>query len=648
MSTLFHSLDNSSLPESKSPRGVKILLSVLTGFLGLVVLVGIFVYLFVVGPAGVVLASVKKLQSSAGQVSVYLKNQDLGGMKNQLGVVKSDLDSVGANLEKMKWLGNLPYVKNYYADGVHGLNAAGEVLAAGNLAITGITPYADIIGLKNMSAAADGTKTAQDRINFILNTLEKLQPQLAQIGTHLENAKNEVADIDPSRYPETFQGQPVRSELEKGKILLDEAAVLTNEARPLLEAAPYMLGMDAPRRYLVIFQNDAELRPTGGFMTAYAVIQVNKGKISTLESGDMYSLDKRFTKKITAPSPILKYLPKVPYWNLRDMNLSPDFKVSMDTFYPNYLTTGAYKVDGIISMDTQVLVSALSITGQIGVPGYGNFSANIDPTCNCPQAFYALELYADVEGPVVWDSVSGRIIAAPANYGQRKSFIGPMMYSILQNVMAQPKSKMANLFNTALTLISQKHIQFYYTDPKAQNAVEAFNMAGRIRPSDGDYLLVVDTNFAGAKTNTWVKYDADLKVNAGPGGTTNTLTLVYQNPQSYFVDPKTNLKLNGVFRDWLRVYLPKGSKLVSADGFETGQNVSDDLGKTVIEGFFTLTPKNNRTITLKYSTPVKSSPYHLLLQKQGGSKNFSYRLTVNNQKQPEIILDGDKDILVSY
>ena len=161
-------------------------------------------------------------------------------------------------------------------------------------------------------------------------------------------------------------------------------------------------------------------------------------------------------------------------------------------------------------------------------------------------------------------------------------------------------------------------------------------------------MLVVDTNFAGAKTNAWVTYSADLKVETGSDGTLNTLTLTYANPQHFFEDSKTKLRLNGIFRDWLRVYLPKGSQLVEATGFETGQAVGEDLGKTVIEGFFTLTPLNNKTLTFKYKTPYKpASSYELFLQKQAGAKNFPYRVSVNNRKLPEIILDADKEINTS-
>ena len=162
--------------------------------------------------------------------------------------------------------------------------------------------------------------------------------------------------------------------------------------------------------------------------------------------------------------------------------------------------------------------------------------------------------------------------------------------------------------------------------------------------------MVVDTNFAGAKTNAWVTYTADQKIDvAGDGTVTKTLTLTYKNPQQYFQDPKTKLKLNGLFRDWLRVYVPKGSRLVEAKGFETGQTSGEDLDKTVFEGFFTLTPLNIKTISFKYTLPTKlKSPYKLLIQKQGGSKDFTYKTTINGQAQEEITLSADRELLLPY
>jgi len=630
---------------NSKPRVKKILIAT-------AIVIGIFLafgLIFVLRPAKKMLASVSVLQTLSNEAADALKKQDLGLVNTKLSQIEDQMKVTQADLTGFSWMKIVPFANRYYQDGVYGLSAGGELITASKVAIQAITPYADILGLKGLASTGDGAKTAEDRINFILNTLDKVKPQLEQIGVHLEKAKVELSHIDPNRYPTEFRGMALRPIIVTGISLVDQAAVLTNDARPLLEKSPYLLGMESPRKYLLLFQNDAELRPTGGFMTAYSIVQVHKGKLSIIQSNDIYTLDEKFPGKIAAPQPILKYLPKVPYWYLRDQNLSPDYKVSMDTFYPNYLKTKSPEVDGVVSIDTQVLVNLLKITGPIGVSGFGTYSAENDKRCNCPQVFYELESFADVEGPVVWDSVSGNIVFQPRNYGNRKSFIGPMMQAVMSNVMAQPKSRMGNMFSAAMDLIAAKHIQFYFLDADAQKAAETFNLSGRIRETDKDYLFVVDTNFAGAKTNAWVEYSADLKIETGSTENTNTLTLTYKNPQHYFEDPKTKLKLNGVFRDWLRVYVPKGSKLIETKGFETGEGSGEDLDKTVIEGFFTLTPLNTKTITIKYKTPVKSkSPYELLIQKQAGSKAFPYEIIINNKKQPEVILDSDKELLLSY
>lgn len=600
--------------------------------------------------AGPLIASTQELKSAANVAMAAAKAQNLQQVQTQLGEVGKNLGQVKKDYRRLVWLKYVPVAGAYYRDGEHGLETADHLLKAANLTIVAIAPYADVIGLKGLSSSGDGMKTAEDRLNFVIATLDKIGPQLDQIGSQLAAAKLEVDQIKVKRYPEKFREVEIRSQLSSGISLIDQAATLVTEAKPLLISAPYILGQDSPRKYLVIFQNDAELRPTGGFMTAYAVIEVRNGKVNIVQSNDIYTLDEKFTKRLPAPDPIKKYLPNVPYWYLRDQNLSPDFKVSMDTFYPNYKLTKSPEVDGIIAVDTSLLVDLLKVTGPIGVGGFGNYSAEIDPRCNCPQVWYELEKFADQEGPVVWDPAgTGKIVFAPRNYGARKSFIGPMMQAVLANVMAQPKDRISKLFDAGLAAISGKHVLLYFTDPKIQQAVESFNLAGRVRDFDGDYLMVVDTNFAGAKTNAWVTYAAEQKIEvAGDGTVTKTLTLTYKNPQEFFSDAGGTVKLNGKFRDWLRVYVPKGSELIEANGFETGQATGEDLGKTVFEGFFTLTPLNVHTITLKYKLPTAmKGSYRMLMQKQGGSNNFPYKITINGRQEPEVILNADKELVFS-
>ncbi len=648
-SDLSETSNNINTNNSRAMGKFLLKLSLIT--LSVIVVLALIGYMVVVRPGRVLMASVRELEANTKAVAPYAKTQDLGGVKNQLEKVKGSLTNVETNLHTFKWSSHIPFAKNYYNDGQSGISAGYELIAAAEIGIDAIAPYADVIGLKGLATSGDGGKTAQDRITFIVNTLDKIHPQLDKIGEKLSNAQKFLANIDPNRYPEEIKGIKIRSQLASGLETIDQASTVINDAKPILESAPYLLGNQSPRKYLVLFQNDAEIRGTGGFLTGYAIINVTNGKVQSLESDDIYKLDEKFTKRIPAPEPILKYLPLVPYWYLRDQNLSPDFKSSMETFMSNYKLTKSPEVDGVIAVDTQLLVDLLKVTGPIGVSGLGTFTADQDPRCNCPQVFYELQVLAGGEEPVVWDSVSGKIVKAPANYGNRKAFLGPLMYSVLANVMAQPKSKFPLLFNTAMANIQGKHIMAYFNDPKAQMAVESFNMAGRVRESDSDYLLIVDTNFAGAKTNIWVNYKVDQKVDIDSSGNiTKTVTLTYANPQQTAVKITQARNLNGAFRDWLRVYVPKGSQLIEAKGFESGQTTSEDLGKTVFDGFFTLTPGNTRQISFKYKLPTKAqnNTYKILIQKQGGIKTFPYTMTINGKSKLETLVDQDKELSYPY
>lgn len=639
----------------KKNIALRIITWVSLGIVGLAVILLVFagiVYSMVQGPAKAIMARVNNLQKIGGVASEVTKSQDLKAFKELATKVQAEVAGIDLELKKLVWAKNIPVAGDYYKDGEAGIATANAVIDAGIIAIDGIAPYADVIGLKGLAMTGDGAKTAADRISFIVETLDKLKPQLTQIGEKLAIAKSNIDKIDPTRYPLEYKGIQIRSQISTGINLLDQASALVNDAKPILEAAPYLLGKDKPRKYLLLFQNEAELRPTGGFLTGYAVIEVNKGKITTVQSDDIYKLDEKFPKRIPAPDPIRKYHPNVPYWYLRDQNLSPDFRSSMDTFMKNYALTDSPKVDGVIAVTTKVLVDLLKVTGKIGVPGFGNFSAEDDPRCNCPSAFYELQLLAGSEESVVWDSVSGKIVKAPANYGNRKMFLGPVMYSVLANVMAQPKSKFPELFNTILSTISEKQVMMYFFDEKTQDAVEAFNMAGRVRevPESEDYLMVVDTNFSGGKTNIWVRYEASQNIEVSSDGTvTKTLTLNYTNPQEGSVKIESGRRLNGLFRDWVRVYVPKGSELIESKGFETGEASGEDRGKTVFEGFFTLAPLNVKSITLKYKLPFKlKSPYKMLVQKQGGAKDFIYKTKINGKNLPEFILNKDTENAFVY
>lgn len=604
------------------------------------------ILLFLTASGILVYKDAKVLAKRVDLLKSSLDSQNVSKVDKELDGLKKDLDVFNKSLSLLGWVKILPFIGGYVSDLQSAAHAGVYLNNAAKITLKTITPYADIIGFTEDQSkkAKSGEDNAKNRIEFIVETIASISPSLEDISKNLNLAKAEVDKINPNRYPENFKGKKVREKIVEGKTLLMEASSLVSDGKPLIKEAPYLLGIEGERTYLVLFQNDKELRPTGGFITAYSIMKVNKGKFDPVSSNDIYNLDNRYKPQVDAPDPIVNYL-KGPYlslqkYRLRDMNWSPDFKESMSLFTSEAAKVGIKDIDGVIAVDTQVVVSLLDVIGKIGVPGFGNFSTEIVKECNCPQVIHELESFADVEGPIVWDPAgTGKIIYKPPHADNRKAIVGPLMNSILANALGQPKDKLPGLVKAFYEALTQKHVLFYLFDQKAQQAVESFNLAGRVKDYQGDYFLINDANLGGRKSNLYVTQEVSQDVKLLKDGTAEKMvTITYNNPQSY------DGWLNSVLPNWTRIYVPKGSKLISLDGFEDQGKTYEEFGKTVFSGGFKLRPQGVAKIVLKYKTPPLGKNYKLLVQKQPGIPDPRYTISLGRQVQ-ETLLKSDKEFL---
>ncbi|OGM31240.1 hypothetical protein A2630_04425 [Candidatus Woesebacteria bacterium RIFCSPHIGHO2_01_FULL_44_10] len=603
-------------------------------FMAAIIIPGLLVY----KNARALTASARKLES------VVKDEQNIIRVREEIGNVRSDLTSLQKSYKILGWTRILPLVGGYYRDGDAVMKAGQHGLDAAEIIITTVEPYADIIGFTGdpSKEAQSGEENANDRIEFIVATIDDVIPQLEEISQKVKLAQAEIDKVNPNRYPVKVAGREVRNKIKDGVAMVDQGASLVEDSIPLLRVAPYLMGIDGDREYLILFQNDKELRPTGGFLTAYSLADVSEGKFSPVASDDIYHLDGRYPPSVPAPDPVVKYI-KGPYVlnknvRLRDMNFSPDFAESMDLFVEAAEKAGIRDIDGVIAVDTQVLVNLLDVLGQIGVPGFGNFSTEIDPRCDCPQVIYELESFADQEGPVIWDPLTGEIILAPPNMDNRKKIVGPLMNSILSNALGQPKEKLPDLFEAAFKSLLEKHVLLYMLDDEAQAGVESFNIAGRIKEYGGDYLHVNDANLGGRKSNLYVNQEVVQNIEVAPDGSvTKTLTITYKNTKDY------DGWLNSVLPNWTRIYVPRGSELIDSSGFEDKAQPYEDLGKTVFAGGFELRPNGVVQIEVVYKLPFGvDDEYKMLIQKQPGKDAPLYSIELGKQSE-ELFLRTDKE-----
>lgn len=619
-------------PKKFKLRYVLIPLAIIAGLLLLIGIYGFFT-------ARSFMPSVSAIQNTGTKLSTDFQGQDLASAKKDVTTLGQQISDLDAKYQKVHWTFIIPILGNYTKDGQHAITAGKSLVKAIGTLITSVSPYADLLGFKTAEATPSGqtpkVQSIEDRIVFMAQTLDAISPDLDKVGADMEAAQKELDQINPARYPEKIAGKPVRSMVVSIKDTVSESAQLLTQAKPLIKLLPDLLGNPNAKTYMILFQNDAELRPTGGFMTAYAFIKITKGKINLISSYDIYDLDARFNKRVPAPDAIKKYLNET-YLNLRNSNMSPDFKVSMDLFTKYYNDIpGVLRPDGIIAIDTQLPVNILKIIGPIGVSNWGNFSANNDARCNCPQVVYALESIADQPTSTI--------------KAGRKAVLGPLMNSMMANAMGSPKRLWPQLFNVVLDSIKQKHLLFYFFENRTQTVAEDFNAAGRIVQYAYDYLHINDANLGGAKSDMFITREVEQEIENVNGTVTKTVSITYNNPAK---GSNCNLEagqlcLNGTYRDYIRVYVPLGSKLISVVGSEVKETVFEDLGKTVIDGFFTMRPQSSSKIVFKYELPkLDLTSYKMLIQKQPGTPTIKNTI-IYNGNQTVVNLDQDKEVVLN-
>lgn len=609
-------------------RTYTILFSILGVLVLLIVLVAI--------PARRTYASALKTYRQAQLLQDALKQQNIQLASEELQKTQEALTDTQKNLRSMFYMRYVPIAGLYYSDADHMLNAGEHGLGAAKIVVESLKPYADVLGLKGEGSFSSGS--AEDRIKTAVMTMGKITPQIDTIADSLLLVQKEIDAVNPNHYPEFIFGERVKSQLASMREMTDQGVEFVDQARPFIKVLPSLLGESEQKKYLLIFQNDKELRPTGGFITAYSILTVDKGVLKVERSDDIYNLDNSISGKPRAPEPILKYLPRVPVLNLRDSNLSPDYIESMKQFEALYNRAGqSVPIDGIVAIDTYVLVDTIRILDDNVTAGGITFTTQEDERCDCPQVIYELE-----------DNIS-----RPVNYirEDRKGLIGQLMFAIMQKALSSsPKQYWGPLFQNMIMQLNNKHILVYLYDKEGQRGIEGLNAAGRIRPFDGDYFHLNQTNFAGGKANLFVREDVTTEYSVKDDGTIEkTITVNYTNkfPPSDCNLERGGLCLNAELRNWFRAYVPKGSKLVSSKGSIVKVSTSEDLGKTVFEGFLTVRPLGKSTLTLTYTLPFKlenGSDLPVLIQKQPGTFGHPYTIKVNGKEIERFELYSDKEL----
>ena len=190
------------------------------------------------------------------------------------------------------------------------------------------------------------------------------------------------------------------------------------------ERLPAIFGWNEPRRYLVLTQDPAELRPTGGFIGSYGIIVFDRGSMTDHRFEDVVPLDYPWDyPRIEPPQQLADYLLGAQQpWQFADANWSPDFPTSARDALQLYTNeSGDAEIDGVIGITTYTIDEILKVTGPVEVPDYDVTIAPGETTLKALQLTRAAAPGEDRKAflPAFADSlIAARVLAATAVMGR--------------------------------------------------------------------------------------------------------------------------------------------------------------------------------------------------------------------------------------
>jgi hypothetical protein len=599
-------------------------------------------YFFLFVPFQRVQKRMVTLKTKASEMKQIATQNDIDLIATKTAELRKEFEGLRQDSKAFEAFTFVPHVRDYFS----GLEAGDYLFSAGSQAIQAIAPIADLLGLKKDGDGKSKTNlyelTTEQRLETALLTIDELMKKIEPISADVAKAKERIDTIDPERYPKKIGSMEVRSQIENAKDQFDGMYRLLVNAQPFLKQLPTILGNKEQMRYLIIFQNDKERRATGGFWTGTTELTIEKGKFEFAGVTNIYDIDAGI-RPAQAPDPIARYFKGVSAWYLRDTNISPDLVESVKNFQSLYKTYGAaVEYDGIFFIDTKVLVDLITIFGEevqkdgkvVGYARYVDgtkFSTEIDERCDCPQVIYTLL----------------QSIGTQVGYerGNRKAILSSLLKDLMNFAIgASPSRYWGRVTQTMLQNMDEKHVMMYFTKLETQEAMEKMGWAGRLESKNGeDYLHINNVNFGGQKSNLFVKESVD----SSTVGSKRTVKITFKNafPASNCNLEQTEvLCLNAPLRNWIRFYVPKGSKLGTLKGSTTQVRTYDELGLTVFEGFMIVNPEGRAEVSVEYTLPSGVDSKKLFIQKQAGVQDQLWSVTIDGEKKFDGNLLKDTEI----
>lgn len=469
----------------------------------------------------------------------------------------------------------------------------------------------ETLELSKVSSEFASKTTGNDPYDISLYS-DSISAVLDRIHTDIGFLQIDINELDG------FVGVIVKQKLALFKIDIGNYKSKIFELKNFSSRLGTLLGVDKPMKYLVLFQNNMELRPTGGFIGSFALISFDKGRMTEIVVNDVYSADGQLKGHVDPPEPIRIHLGEGG-WFMRDANWDPNFPDSatkIEWFLDKEINQ---KVDGVIAIDLSFVKSLLKISGPLNLSDYG-------------KTITADNLYVNIQEEVESNFFPGSI--------KKASFITALAKQLITEVETLPKDKYFALLKEIYVALEERHFQFFFHDTNAQESIINLGYAGNIDTNTecglrcfNDTYSVIDANLGVNKSNIFIQRSHDINLYISKQIIKHELLITYTNTANIAVGN------SGLYKSYTRLLLPinadvSGVRLYDSSGSyeDLKYDIENVKDRREIGFLINILPSSSKRVqivwNIKNDSLIKGGEYRFLVRKQAGTDKDNLNLKI--------------------
>ncbi len=528
--------------------------------------------------------------------------------------ISQNLTRVENNLSRLFWLFSFTNNKEFYNNTSQVIQGTRYALDSAQDLVIGLRPLGEYVKDFEPAVTFDSSQpsTTREYREYLL-AIDDNQYNIKEGIYKMTLAKSLIESVNTRDFPKFLQDSVLRY-----KELITQVNDMVLPLEKVTQFLPDLLGVDERKRYVILLQNDGEIRGTGGWISSYGVVAIEGGQIRELFVDDIYNAEgtlrvKGYTYK--APVSMIRALGETPY-TFSLVNWDPNLDSVMTSTEQFIYDLGkGNDIDGIITINTVFLQKLLDKWGGIEVPGESEIitSSNLYPKI--------FEMHTEF---------------TPGST-RKATFLANLANEAVTKLLSSNFAEYKNISDVIIESLTEKHLQATFKNTLAKSYFDENNWDGNMDPKYLSAPINIDWNWGGNKANLYIKKNHTLDINIK-----DEKTIDYKYQIAIQNDSSINTYPQGEYVNYVRIFLPVNATLMGITGIKDNKyDIYNEGGYKVVGGWFNVPIKENKILEITYRIsnenndilfPISRNDTHynmnLNIYKQPGSRKDAYNLNI--------------------